>query len=789
MNRQNYLYHFEYISRDTAFAPSPDEVRIVYVVDGECRLVADGEVSLMRRMDMVLINPLSEASLEEQSPFMAAILHVPYYELCQILGRMPRFYLDSTKSGGGLSVETQHILRGLLMAQVGEPEKNRLQATGLYYLMLQKLVSDFAIEQELGGVKDEREAKAIELLQKVWLNYREDISLTSLAKEMYLSRSAVSRLFKRYTGQDFPEYLRALRLRAVCSELIRTDKSITDIALDCGFSSSPVMNRTFKEVYGVTPGQYREEQQASGIPDEADLREVRDILQQEQTLNIPEDEQLNTVAVSVKKSEPRIIWKNRMLNVGTMSALFNARMQEQVLFLQARLEIEYLRLWNPFALSMMAYDEKSKEYNFSFMDEILDFCVDHHFKVFLDLAPRRERNMANERTEIAGSSNRSLFRSLQEWLDALSAMIMHFRARYREETVRQWVFEMSFFLNDFPYYDAPDYSMPTLWDKSYELIKSIIPGARLAGPGMIPDSGPGVDDQVIRRLAKDSKHMPDIFTSMSFPYLISGELYHAQFVRNPQRFYFAAETARIREALNKIGFTGEYWVTDFGISISNRNYIQDSCYRGTEILNSFLSSIDNVDTVGVFYASDLLSTFSDSAGVLSGSAGVLSRNGIRKPAYYAFRFLRQLGDQKLLFTNNCVATCSRPDDISILCWNLRPLGPKYYMTDEDKVELFELEQYFEDNDPYWMEVHVTDLEPGVRYRIRQRVLNTHSGSALQRWIDLGATDSLSRDDLEYLSQTSVPNVLLQEKEADKGTLRISFRMEANEMRAIHITRA
>jgi beta-xylosidase len=77
----------------------------------------------------------------------------------------------------------------------------------------------------------------------------------------------------------------------------------------------------------------------------------------------------------------------------------------------------------------------------------------------------------------------------------------------------------------------------------------------------------------------------------------------------------------------------------------------------------------------------------------------------------------------------------------------------------------------------------------VRYRIRQRVLNTHSGSALQRWIDLGATDSLSRDDLEYLSQTSVPNVLLQEKEADKGTLRISFRMEANEMRAIHITRA
>ncbi len=788
MNNRNYLYHFEYISRDTDIESSPDELRILYIVDGECRVVSDGEVSLMRRADILCINPMTEGKLEAKDRLLAAVLMIPYYELCQTMGRMARFYLDSTKSGGALIVETQNIIRGLLMAEVGEPEKNRLQAMGLYYLVLQKLVADFAIEQDTRGAKDEREAKAIELLQNVWLNYRNDISLTSLASEMYLSRSTVSRLFKRYTGQDFPEYLRNLRLRAVRAELLRTDKSITDIALDCGFSSSSVMNRSFREVYQITPGQYREEQAVSAATDEAELREVKDILLQEGNLRISEGERLEIIPIPVHEAVPQNFWKNRVLNVGTMSSLFNARMQEQVLFLQERLEIEYIRLWNPFALSMMVYDEKSREYNFSFMDEIFDFCVDHHFKVYIDLAPRRERNMANERTEIAGSSTRGQFASLRDWLDALHAMILHLRSRYREEVVRYWIFELTFFLNDMPYHGG-DYNEAKLWDESYEVIKSIIPEARIAGPGLLTSSDPGKDEEIIRELKRNSRHMPDIFTSMHFPYLIAGELYGSGFVRNPDRFFFKNETTRIRELLSAIDFQGEYWVTDFGISISNRNYIQDSCYRGAEILDSILTSLDQVDSVAVFYASDLLSTFSDSASVLSGSGGVLSRSGIRKPAYYAFRFLRQLGDHKIVLTQNCIATCTRPDDISILCWNKRSLGPKYYMTDENAVKLSELDQYFESSDPYWMELQISDLEPGLRYRIRQRILNTNNGSPLHSWMNLGATDSLSRDDLEYLSQTCVPAVQMQEKEAESGMLRISFRMEANEMRMIHITRA
>lgn len=95
---------------------------------------------------------------------------------------------------------------------------------------------------------------------------------------------------------------------------------------------------------------------------------------------------------------------------------------------------------------------------------------------------------------------------------------------------------------------------------------------------------------------------------------------------------------------------------DWGVSLANRNYLQDSCFRGASILESVLENHQRVGAMGIFFASDLLSVYADSSSVLSGSGGLLSRYGVHKPAYYAFRFLHQLGRDKLAQTANCIVT-------------------------------------------------------------------------------------------------------------------------------------
>ena len=60
------------------------------------------------------------------------------------------------------------------------------------------------------------------------------------------------------------------------------------------------------------------------------------------------------------------------------------------------------------------------------------------------------------------------------------------------------------------------------------------------------------------------------------------------------------------------------------------------------------------DAFGVFCATDILSAYGDAGSVLTGSAGLLSQGGVRKPVYYAYRFLRTLGRWQLCQTEHCI---------------------------------------------------------------------------------------------------------------------------------------
>lgn len=58
-------------------------------------------------------------------------------------------------------------------------------------------------------------------------------------------------------GESPMDYLRRYRLEKAVHEIIATKKSITEIALECGFNSSIVFCRLFKIAFGITPSSYR----------------------------------------------------------------------------------------------------------------------------------------------------------------------------------------------------------------------------------------------------------------------------------------------------------------------------------------------------------------------------------------------------------------------------------------------------------------------------------------------------------------------------------------------------
>ena len=95
------------------------------------------------------------------------------------------------------------------------------------------------------------------MLDYIENNYQNEIGLDDIANVVNISRSQCSKLFKQYTDQSPINYLNNYRLEKSREYLRNSDKSISQIAFDCGFNEQSYYSRLFLREYGCTPLEYR----------------------------------------------------------------------------------------------------------------------------------------------------------------------------------------------------------------------------------------------------------------------------------------------------------------------------------------------------------------------------------------------------------------------------------------------------------------------------------------------------------------------------------------------------
>lgn len=88
-------------------------------------------------------------------------------------------------------------------------------------------------------------------------NFREDISIAGVAREISVTPKYLGTLFKDSVGVTFHEYLNNLRLKYACSLLGSTDMAIKEIAFSSGYNSVEHFMYTFKKRFVMTPTDYR----------------------------------------------------------------------------------------------------------------------------------------------------------------------------------------------------------------------------------------------------------------------------------------------------------------------------------------------------------------------------------------------------------------------------------------------------------------------------------------------------------------------------------------------------
>lgn len=128
-----------------------------------------------------------------------------------------------------------------------------------------RMIRERSIEAEMRDMrrsKHDRQWEYQEVAMKAcnYINqhFQEKLTLEETAKIVGFSKYHFTRVFKKYMNMTFYEYLNKKRVKCAEGLLYNTEMSITDVAMNSGFSSMSSFDRTFKALNRCSPSEFRE---------------------------------------------------------------------------------------------------------------------------------------------------------------------------------------------------------------------------------------------------------------------------------------------------------------------------------------------------------------------------------------------------------------------------------------------------------------------------------------------------------------------------------------------------
>ena len=238
---------------------------LIHINSGSIRFLLKDTLYNLQKGDSLLIAPreLHHAQCyPDTSCDVTSIYFKPEFIPKEVINCFKTAYTGTATSFIGTvptiyQTELTHLYNRL------QTESNSIDELSTYFMSIQ--LSEILLfymrhsilgrqELELSNTTD---ADIIQATKFIYQNYRKPLTLDTIASVAGLSPTYFSKKFKQVTGIGFKEYLNYIRLKNAAAALYSTDSTITDIALEYGFSDSNYFKDLFKKEYGMSPREYR----------------------------------------------------------------------------------------------------------------------------------------------------------------------------------------------------------------------------------------------------------------------------------------------------------------------------------------------------------------------------------------------------------------------------------------------------------------------------------------------------------------------------------------------------
>jgi xylan 1,4-beta-xylosidase len=412
-------------------------------------------------------------------------------------------------------------------------------------------------------------------------------------------------------------------------------------------------------------------------------------------------------------------------------------------------------------------------YDWTKIDQLYDRLLKMGVKPFVELGFTPDAMKSSDLTIFYWKGNTS-HPDPKQWAALVDAFVRHCRQRYGEAEVRTWYFEVWNEPNLDGFWEKADQKVYfELYDITARAIKAIDPALKVGGPST---AGAAWVPELLSHVETSGAAIDFVTTHT---YGVDGgfldEKGQQDTKLSPSPDAVVGDIRRVRQQIQASSKPGlPLYFTEWSTSYTPRDAVHDSYVSAPYILSKLKASEGLLQGMSYWTYSDLFEEPGPPTAPFEGGFGLMNPQGIRKPAWFAYKYLNQLGDRAAKVADAETWATADNGGVQALVWAFRQ--PVQAVS----------------NRPYYTKVQpTTDVEPvsldlkGLKpgqYNVQIFRTGFKANDAYTAYLELGSPKTLTDQQVRDLNALTVDKPETRSLTIGKtGAASVAVTMRANDV--------
>ena len=464
------------------------------------------------------------------------------------------------------------------------------------------------------------------------------------------------------------------------------------------------------------------------------------------------------------------------IGTGRMDLALHQEYVDQLRLVQEKIGFDYIRGHGIFCRDMGIYQELSmpdgtvkEEYNFTYLDQVMDMYQDLSIRPFLELGFMPEKMASGEDTVFYWKGNITPPADYDKWVRLIQNTLRHLMKRYGVEEVLTWPVEVWNEPNLESFWkDADMQEYFHLYEVTAKAVKEVHPEMKVGGPAIC-----GVDDVRWLREFLDyvkKEELPlDFVTRHHYTSYVPERCGHYGYVElhNPEDAFGVLEKSR--EIVDSYPeFMGkDIHITEYNTSYIPNAPIHDTCYNAAYVAHMLSRLGDCHASYSYWTFGDVFEEFGVPFTPFHGGFGLVANGCIPKPTFWTFAFYKKL-----------VGDCIHRSEDSLV---VRREDGSYYGVvwnpDHDGSGSIMENQYG---------IHLPENSESEEFCLIRRTVDEEHGNPLKTWHELGGPANPTREEMDLLRLVAHPEMTSDTVTVENNCLHVKVSLHANGVQAFEL---